>query len=155
MAQYAYDFSLYNNGSAAPNVIPERERKTEPQPLKTPELRPLKKQREDVRKSEIESAKVIAKFFAGVVFCVVIFSVICSSFAAVKSAQYSKMKYESERNLLENSYLEKCAELNTLVTPDEIVRIAVEKLGMIKVSDENKLYANTDNENVILVSADK
>ena len=153
MAQYAYDFSLYNNGSTAPNVIPERE--TKEQPSQAPQLKPLKKQREDVRKSEIASAKVIAKFFACVVFCVVLFSIVCSSFAAVKSAQYSKMKYERERDLLENSYLEKCAKLNALVTPDEIARTAVEKLGMIKVSDENKLYANANSENIIIVSADK
>lgn len=152
MAEYAYDFSLYNNASTAPNVIPER--KTKEQPSKAPELKPLKKQREDVREKEIASAKVVAKFFAGVVFCVVLFSIVCSSFAAVKSAQYSKMKYESQRNLLENSYLEKCAKLNSLVTPDEITRTAVEKLGMVKVLDENKLYASANSENTILISAD-
>lgn len=153
MAQYAYDFSSYNNSSTAPNVIPER--KTKEQPSKAPQLKPLKKQREDVRKGEIANAKVIAKFFAGVVFFVLTLSIVCSSFAAVKSAQYSKLKYEKERNLYENSYIEKCAKLNALVTPDEITRIAVEKLGMVKVSDENKLYASASSENVILISADK
>lgn len=151
--QFAYDFSAYNNGSTAPSYIPER--KTKQQSEQKPELRRLKRKAEDVRKSELASAKVIAKFFAAVAFAVVLFSIVCNSFAAVKSSKYQQIKYQAQRDLQQNNYLEKCAELNALVTPDEIARTAVEKLGMIKVSDENKLYASASSENEILFSADK
>ena len=90
---------------------------------------------------------------AGVVFSVICFSIICSSFAAVRSEKLNYSRKISELEIYKSQQVEVDAQLGTLVTADKIAKSAVEKLGMVKLSDENKTYAVPEEENRILISA--
>ncbi len=150
-AEFAYDFYDFSEFDNTATAAPQREEKQE----QKPELKVLKREKQNVAAGELTAAKSVAKFFAVMVSFVVMFSVVCSSFAAVKSAQYSKIEAEAQMKIYNNKFLEKSAELNALVTPEEIAKNAVEKLGMIKVSDENKFYASAQTEDVVVAPLSK
>ena len=149
-AEFAYDYS-YN--SAAP-AMPERAPQRRPQKEKTPGLHALERPETRTNAQENPSAVVVvAKFMSLVVFSVICFSIICSSFAAVRSEKLNYSKMTSELEIYKSQQVEVDAQLGTLVTADKIAKIAVEKLGMVKLSNENKTYALPSEDNRILISA--
>lgn len=147
-AEFAYDFAYSNAAEAMPQRAPQRK----PQEEKVPELRALERPQSRTNAQESPSALVVAKFMSLVIFSVICFSVICSSFAAVRSEKLNYAEKMRELEIYKSQQVEVDAQLGTLVTADKIAKIAVEKLGMVKLSDENKTYALPSEENRIVVS---
>ena len=133
-AEFAYDYSYYNAAEAAPQRAPQRK----PQGEKAPGIRALEKPKTRTDAQENPSAVVVVRFMSLVVFSVICFSIICSSFAAVRSEKLNYSKQVRELEIYKSQQVEVDAQLGTLVTADKIAKIAVEKLGMVKLSDENK-----------------
>ena len=148
-AEFAYDYA-YNN---APAAVPQRAPQRKPREEKRPDLRALERPETRTNAQENPSAVVVAKFMSLVIFSVVCFSIICSSFAAVRSEKLNYSKKVRELEIYKSQQVEVDAQLGTLVTADKIAKIAVEKLGMVKLSDENKTYALPQEDNRILISA--
>lgn len=148
-AEFAYDFAYNNAAEAVPQRAPQRK----PREEKLPELRALERPQTRTDAQESPSAVVVAKFMSLVIFSVICFSIICSSFAAVRSEKLNYSKKVSELEIYKSQQVEVDAQLGTLVTADKIAKIAVEKLGMVKLSDENKTYALPSEDNRILISA--
>ena len=148
-AEFAYDYE-YNNAAPA---LPQRAPQRSPQEEKAPDLRALERPKTRTDAQEAPTALVVAKFMSLVVFSVICFSIICSSFAAVRSEKLNYSKKVRELEIYKSQQVEVDAQLGTLVTADKIAKIAVEKLGMVKLSDENKTYALPTEDNRILISA--
>ena len=148
-AEFAYDYAYNNAAPAMPQRAPQRR----PQEEKAPDLRALERPKTRTDAQEAPSALVVAKFMSLVVFSVICFSIICSSFAAVRSEKLNYSKKVRELEIYKSQQVEVDAQLGTLVTADKIAKIAVEKLGMVKLSDENKTYALPSEDNRILISA--
>lgn len=150
-AEFAYDFMYDNARQAAPQRAPQRR----PQEERLPDLRALERPETRTNAQENPSALVVVKFMSLVVFSVMCFSIICSSFAAVRSEKLNYAEKLRELEIYKSQQVEVDAQLGTLVTADKIAKIAVEKLGMVKLSDENKAYALPSEENRIVVSRGK
>lgn len=148
-AEFAYDF-MYDG---AIQEVPDQTAQRRPREEYVPDLHALEKNQTSAR--EVPSALVVFKFMTLVVFSVVCFSVICSSFASVRSEKLNYASKLKELEIYKSQQVEVDAQLGTLVTADKIAKIAVEKLGMVKISDENKTYALPKEENRIVVSREK
>lgn len=147
MAQtaYRYDFGYDANAAVQP--------KKQPQVQKQPELKvivnPLAK--EIAREKEVN--KMALKLSALMASLLVIMSVFCYSFVLMNDAQHSLTDMENQLKIHQAQNQELKAELNALVAGVDIERYAVEKLGLIKVSNENEVYLNNETENKIIFSA--
>jgi cell division protein FtsL len=147
MAQtaYRYDFGYDANAAVQP--------KKQPQVHKQPELKvivnPLAK--EIAREKEVN--KMALKLSALMASLLVIMSVFCYSFVLMNDAQHSLTDMENQLKIHQAQNQELKAELNALVAGVDIERYAVEKLGLIKVSNENEVYLNNETENKIIFSA--
>ena len=150
-AEFAYDYMYNNVAEAVPQRVPQRK----PQEEKLPDLRALERPKTRTNAQESPSALVVVKFMSLVFFSVMCFSIICSSFAAVRSEKLNYAEKLRELEIYKSQQVEADAQLGTLVTADKIAKIAVEKLGMVKLSDENKTYALPSEENRIVVSRGK
>lgn len=150
-AEFAYDFMYDTTAQEVPQKAPQRR----PREEQLPNLHALEKPQANTDAAKLPSALVVAKFMSLVIFSVVCFSIICSSFAAVRSEKLDYAKQLKELQIYKSQQVEVDAHLGTLVTADKIAKIAVEKLGMVKLSDENKTYALPQSENRIVVSREK
>ncbi|MCM1364668.1 MAG: hypothetical protein NC122_04390 [Faecalibacterium sp.] len=148
----AYEYYTTN---AVPNSVPNTAPQRKPEDEKKPELKKLKKQRPNVRQQEKGSYARIAKFSIPVVLAIALFAVLCNSFTLVRSSRFELRDQQELLGVYLDQKTEVEARLAKLVSVDRIEEIAVEKLGMVKISDENKLYVNTADENEIIVSGEK
>lgn len=148
-AEFAYD---YDYMSAAPAVKPQSVPQKKPDNAEKPELRKLRKPREDVRRQTVASHLAVARFFAVVAVVMAAFIVLCASFSQLRA---SRIAYNEQVKLLgiyQNDQKQVEARLAKLVSVDKIEKIAVEKLGMIKISDDNVIYIDTADENEIITA---
>ena len=83
----------------------------------------------------------------------VIMSVFCYSFVLMNDRQHTLTDMESQLVIHQAKNDELKSELNSMVASVDIERYAVEKLGLIKVSNENEVYINNETGNKILFSA--
>lgn len=147
-AQYAYDYM----SNAAPDMMPQRAPQKRPQEKNRPDLHAVERPKVDSAAQQRASAAVVAKFLVLVVFSIACFGIICDSFADVRSEKLNYAENLKQLEIYKSQQVEVDAKLGTLVTPDKIAKIAVEKLGMVKLPDENKTYAYSSGENEIVVS---
>lgn len=145
-AEFAYDF-IYES-SAAPVQAPQRK----PQEEVKPDLRRVQKPDIDIDKQSAAAASVVKRFSAFVVFGIVCMSIVCSSFAAVRSEKLAYSNALRKLEIYQSQQVELSAQLGTLVTPDKVAKYAVEKLGMVKVADENKIFVVADSKADVEIS---
>lgn len=146
-AQNAYKLD-YAYGTA-PAYQPERKRKTENEPKV--ELKRVKKTREVVEaQNKKANNKVLVRFMAAVCVFFALYAVVCNSFAARNDAKH-------ELDAKKESYVYAMAEnrelkvkLNHLISAENIDRIAVEQLGLIKVAAGNEIYLDNQSENEVI-----
>lgn len=153
-ADFAYDY----NYSAAPEFAPGGAPSKKPQQKREPERAPLyamEKQKVDEVALSRKNNLLVIKAFAVIVFAVSLLAVFFSSLSAVRDERISMQQNQKTLAIYQSQQVEVNAKLGNLVTPDKIAKIAVEKLGMVKLSDENKRYVSSEGENQIIISAEK
>ena len=147
MAERAYKYDFGYDANAA--VQPKKEVKVQQQPELKVIVNPLAKEIAREREVNIMAFKLSALM----VSLLVIMSVFCYSFVLMNDAQHSLTDMENQLKIHQAQNQELKAELNALVAGVDIERYAVEKLGLIKVSNENEVYLNNETENKIIFSA--
>ena len=147
MAERAYRYDFGYEANAA--VQPKKQVRVESQPELKVIVNPLAK--EIAREREVN--KMALKLSALMASLLVIMSVFCYSFVLMNDAQHSLTDMENQLKIHQAQNQELKAELNALVAGVDIERYAVEKLGLIKVSNENEVYLNNETENKIIFSA--
>lgn len=150
MAQNNLAYEYYGS-NAAPNAVP----KNRPHEQPKPQLKKVKKQKLNTAAQERASYAAVARFAVPVAVVLVAFVILCNSYVQVRSSRLALQEQQAALSLYLDQQKEVEARLSKLVSVDQIEKIAVEKLGMIKLSDENKLYVNTANKNEIIVSGEK
>lgn len=155
-AQFAYDYRFEPIGSTAapvlePNFNPEKKPEVKP----GPELRRLKKRGPSARERERASLAVVAKAFVWMALAIALLGVFCNSYAArtisrleLQNTQTRLAMYKEETVVLKDK-------LSKLVSANNIDKIAVEKLGLVKVASSNEVYLDTGKENKVIVSQSK
>lgn len=145
--EYMFDYT-----SAAPELFPQPVPVKKPQVQEKPELKKVKKPRADLKQQTISSHLKAAKFSALVLVVMLSFVLLCTSFSALRS---SRIHYNQQLETLEiykNDQKLVAARLAKLVSVDKIEKIATQKLGMVKLSEENIIYVDTADENKIITN---
>ena len=146
--EYMFDYT-----SAAPELFPQQAPVKKPQEKEKPELKKVKKPRADLKQQTVTSHLRTAKFSVLVITVMLSFVLLCTSFSQLRA---SSLNYDRQADTLEiykNDQKQVSARLAKLVSVDKIEKIATQKLGMIKLSEENIIYVDTADENMI-ISAD-
>lgn len=151
-AEFAYDYNNdinFNiNINTAPVLEPNREQK------KKPQQRPLRKlnKRQSKREMELRTYAKAAKVFVIVSIALALGGIFCNSAVArntsrieLQRAQRELAIYCDEKIVLQNK-------LSKLVSANNIDKIAVEKLGLVKVASANEIYFDTEKTNEVLFS---
>lgn len=154
-AQFAYDYYFEPIGSAAPVFEPERRREKAPEEQSGTELRRLKKRRPSASERERASYVSVAKAFVWMAFAIALVGTFCNSLVArnvsrieLQNAQKEFAMYQEETVVLKDK-------LAKLVSANNIDKIAVEKLGLVKVASANEVYLDTGKENKVIVSQNR
>lgn len=142
---YIYDSAVPDYTAEPTPVNPKK------QPEK-PKLHKVKKKKQDLRASERKANLAVAKVFAVVVVCTVSVAFMLSSFSAIREAESKNQKISKQFGIYNSKLIQLDSELSMLVTPEKIEQIAVGKLGMIKLPQENKLYSSVQKKNKIVLS---
>ena len=148
-AERAYDYYAYET---APEIVPVRLPDTE----KKPELKKAKKTQQEILiyKEKIANRKLVK--VAAVVFSfLVLYAVVCSSFIATDTARRNLEKAKEAYVFSQAENRELKGELNNLISAENIDRIAVEELGLVKVSAGNVVYLDTAKDNEVILSQNK
>lgn len=143
--EYMFDYT-----SAAPEIMPQPLPKREEQVQEKPELKKVKKPYVDLKKQTVDSHIRAAKFSAVVITVMLSFVLLCTSLSQVRS---SRINYNQQLKTLEvykNDQKQVAARLAKLVSVDKIEKIATQKLGMVKLSEENIIYVDTADKNKII-----
>ncbi|MBQ8503880.1 MAG: cell division protein FtsL [Clostridia bacterium] len=146
--EYAYGFD--------PAYAPERQPEKQPEKEKRPDLKTVKKRKEDIDKqNERVGNRKFFKIF--VVLCVFfgLFAVVCDSFAMRDEAKKDLDILKDKYVFVEAENRELKVQLNNLISAENIDRIAVEKLGLVKVAAGNEIYLDDDSENQVIYSKGK
>lgn len=149
-AERAYDYYAYEN--AAPERVPVRLPDTE----KKPEIKKAKKTRQEILiyNEKIANRKLV-KVAAVVFSMLVLYAVVCSSFIAKDTARRNLEQAKEEYVFAQAENRELKSELNNLISAENIDRIAVEQLGLVKVSQNNVIYLDADKDNEVIFSQNK
>lgn len=153
---FDYSSLAWQQTQQAPAFEPQLEPQFEPQPEPelTPQPQPQRKRKfiskELLRKQERVSYKKAAKIFVVSLAVLAVFSVTCNSFVQVRQSRIEMIKQQSELAIYSAKQKELDVKLASMVTVDKIEKIAVAKLGMVKLSEENKIYVNTAEKNKIV-----
>ena len=147
MAEYAYryDFGYEANAAVQPKVKPEVQQQPELKVIVNPMAKEI------AREKEVN--KMALKLSALMVSLLVVLSVFCYSLVLMSDLQHSLADAENELKIHQAQNEELKTELNALVAGVDVERYAVEKLGLIKVSNENEVYINNETGNKIIFSA--
>ncbi|MGN1195517.1 MAG: hypothetical protein ACI4SB_08535 [Acutalibacteraceae bacterium] len=143
--EYMFDYT-----SAAPEIMPQSLPKSKPQVKEKPELKKVKRPYVDLKKQTVASHMRAAKFSVLVITVMLSFVVFCTSLSQVRS---SRINYNQQLKTLEiykNDQKQVAARLAKLVSVDKIEEIATQKLGMVKLSEENIIYVDTADKNKII-----
>ena len=143
--EYLFDYS-----SAAPELIPQPIPEKKPQAEKKPELKKVKKPRADLKQQTVASHVKAAKFSALVIVVMLSFVLLCTSFSALRSSRINYNKQLDTLEIYKNDQKVVAARLAKLVSVDKIEKIDVEKLGMVKLAEENIIYIDTADENKMI-----
>lgn len=155
-AQFAYDYRFEPIGStAAPVLEPNSNPVKKPEAKPGPELRRLKKRGPSARERERASLVVIAKGFAWMAFAIALLGVFCSSYAARTVSRLELQKAQTKLSMYQEETVVLKDKLSKLVSANNIDKIAVEKLGLVKVASANEVYLDTGRENKVVVSQSK
>ncbi len=131
-----------------------------PQVVESPQIREKKQEKEHLRRVEnpgarrlpqIHAQKVLFKYVVAV--CVFSFIMLCAvaySFGVrtEKNIKLQNMRETYEIELAKNKELN--AQLNSLVVSADIDKIAVEELGLVKVTPENEFYLDAGRGNMLI-----
>lgn len=131
-----------------PPQQPLKPKKEEKKPL----LRKVDTQKQSIKKSEKKANLAVIKAAAIVFVCVASVTFLLSSFAAIRTAEVERQAVLDEYEIYKSKLIQLDSQLAMLVTPDKIEEIAVGKLGMIKLAQENKSYAKSEGKNRIILS---
>lgn len=144
---YKYNYAYGYEPSYAP------ERKPEVQPEKKPDLKKVKKRKIDIdRQNERNVNRKLAKIVAVMCVFFALFAVVCNSFAARAQAKKDLDEIKEAYTFVEARNRELKVELNNLISAENIDRIAVEKLGLVKVDPGNEIYMDENAENHVIFS---
>lgn len=148
-AENAYDYN-YAYGYE-PAYAPERNPVAQPEQEKKPELKKVKKRKIDIQRHN-ERVTNIKLLKITVIICsfLALYALVCNSFAARTQAK-QLLDEEKERYVLceaENRELK--VQMNNLVSTENIDRIAVEKLGLVKVASGDEVYLDTQSGNKVI-----
>ncbi len=147
---YKYNYAYGYEPAYAP------ERKPEVQPEKKPDLKKVKKRKIDIdRQNERIVNKKLAKIVAVMCVFFALFAVVCNSFAARAQAKKDLDEIKEKYTFVEAQNRELKVELNNLISAENIDRIAVEKLGLVKVAPGNEIYMDENAENQVIYSRGK
>ncbi len=157
--KYDYDFDIEG---LFDYYLPER--KPEVQQPKKPDLRVVKprKKTDEERREEQKENNLRAREFNRRLFAVVgIPLVIITVFVMMNIWAYSCIaKYDreiaavqTECTVLMGQNSLAVIEQNNLISAEEIERVAVEKLGLIKADKNNITYVNTSEESRVIISS--
>ncbi len=148
-AERAYDYYAYET---APERVPVRL----PDAEKKPELKRAKKTQEEILiyKEKIANRKLV-KVAAVVLSFLVLYAVVCNSFIAKDTARRELEKAKEEYVFSQAENRELKSELNNLISAENIDRIAVEELGLVKVTPGSVIYLDADKDNEVIFSQNK
>lgn len=148
-AERAYDYYAYET---APERVPVRL----PDAEKKPELKKAKKTQEEILiyKEKIANRKLV-KVAAVVLSFLVLYAVVCNSFIAKDTARRELEEAKEEYVFSQAENRELRGELNNLISAENIDRIAVEELGLVKVTPGNVIYLDADRDNEVIFSQNK
>ena len=136
---YDYDYAYETSPKKRPTPVQEQEKK--------PELRKAKKTQQEILiyKEKIANRKLMK--IAVVVFSfLVLYAVVCDSFVAKDTARQQLEAAKEEYVFSQAKNRELKVELNNLVSAENIDKIAVEQLGLVKVTSGNEIYLDTAHE---------
>lgn len=151
--------NAYNYGYAygfEPAYAPEKQPVTQPEKQKKPGLKEVKKRQEDIlRQRERTVNRRIAAITTIMCVFLALFAVVCDSFAQRDEAKKNLDTIKEEYVFVEAQNRELKVELNNLVSAENIDRIAVEQLGLVKVAAGNEIYLDNETGNKVIYSKDK
>lgn len=151
---YKYDHTY----AGAPAYAPEQNPVTQPKPKKQnqTEIKGIKSKAEDINKqNEVAYTKVFAKAFIVIGVFLALFAVYCNSMASREEAKLKLEKIKESYAYVEAENRELKVEINNLVNAENIDRIAVEELGLVKVAPGNEIYLDTQTGNQVIYSQGK
>ena len=146
-AERAFDLNLAAQPLQRPYVQPQ-ERPQEP----APRLRRVPQPHVDRRKLERVNNKKLVKIFAMVSFAIVLFGIFCNSFAMKTQQRHAldaakeKLTIQCDANVVLQSRLAR------IVSAENIDKIAMERLGLVKATNADKDYVEIEAENRVVVS---
>lgn len=145
---YAYGYEPAYKPEGTPSVLPEQEKK--------PELKKLRKTGRDIA---IQNEKATNRKMAVIVavMCVffAVFALACNSMAERETAKRNLDEIKQEYSFCETQNRELKVKMNNLVSAENIDRIAVEKLGLVKASSANEIYLDSQSGNQVIYSKGK
>ena len=147
---YKYNYAYGYEPAYAP------ERKPEVQPEKRPDLKKVRKRKIDIdRQNERSVNRKLAKIVAVMCVFFTLFAVACNSFAERAQAKQDLDAIKQEYTFAQAQNRELNVKLNNLISAENIDRIAVEKLGLVKVAPGNEIYMDENAENHVVFSRGK
>lgn len=148
-AERAYDYYAYE---AAPERVPVRL----PDKEKKPELKKAKKTQQEILiyKEKMANRKLV-KIAAVVLSFLVLYAVVCNSFIAKDTARRDLEAAKEEYAFAQAQNKELRGELNNLISAENIDRIAVEELGLVKVAAGSEIYLDSAQDNKVIFSQNK
>jgi len=148
-AERAYDYYAYE-------TAPQREPVRKPDAEKKPELKRAKKTRQEVLlyREKMTNRKLV-RVAAVVCSFLVLYAVVCNSFVAKDTARRNLEQVKEEYVFSQAKNRELKSELNKLISAENIDRIAVEELGLVKVTAGNEIYLDTVQDNKVIFSQNK
>ncbi len=149
---YKYDYAY----GYEPAYVPEKAPVTLPEQEKKPELKKVKKTKKDIAKqNERATNRKMAVIVAVMCVFFAVFALACNSMATRESAKRSLDVIKEEYAFCETQNRELKVKLNKIISAENIDRIAVEKLGLVKVSSGNEIYFDSHTGNQVIYSKGK
>lgn len=149
----AKDYTYYYSSAAyelQPQRLPDGLPEKQPQQHKQPELRKVKMTVAQARAASRASDKRLLKAAAPVALMFAVLITFCASVSSADAGRRSLDEAKSRLDIYQSSHRQLEAELAKLVSVDKIEKIAVDKLGMLKATDENTIYINIADKNEII-----
>lgn len=148
-AERAYDYYAYE---AAPERVPVRL----PDKKNKPELKKAKKTREEILiYDEKRTNRKVVKAAVLILSFLVLYAVVCNSFIAKDTARRDLEAAKEEYAFAQAQNKELRGELNNLISAENIDRIAVEDLGLVKVAAGSEIYLDSAQDNKVIFSRNK
>ena len=146
-AENAYDYAYGFEPAYAPETSPV----TQPEQEQKPELKKVKKRKIDIQRQNERATNVkLFKITANICSFLALYALVCSSFAARTEAKQALDAEKEKYIFCEAENRELKVQLNSIVSAENIDRIAVEKLGLVKVAAGDEIYLDTNSGNKVI-----